>query len=316
MGRVVISIDAELAWGYHDLERPPDERIRNARTAWRRVVDLFDEYSIPATWAVVGHLLLEECDGDHADHPLSETGWFESDPGTDATAADRWYGPDLVDAVRTAAVDHEIACHTFSHAIFDPDRLDEAAANAEVRRCVDLAAERDLSMESFVFPRNVIGFRETLARHGFTAYRGIAPPRWYDDSPVYPIAKVADFTVGDSPPPIVTPEIDEYGLVNVPASLYLFSFERGGRPLESVLDDHPVVRQAKLAVDEVADADGVAHLWFHPNNLTEAAHYDRLREVLSYVATQRARGRVDVETMAAVARRTRARNDAPELDDV
>ncbi len=312
MGRVVLSIDAELAWGFHDLQEPPADRLRDPRAAWRRLVELLEEFSIPATWAVVGHLMLEEGNGDHADHPLAGSGWFDADPECDATAAGHWYGPDLVEEVRSAAADHEIGCHAFSHVVFDRDRIDESTATAEVRRCVELADEWDLSLESFVFPRNVVGFREVLARHGFRAYRGNTPSRWYDDSAAYPLAKVADFAVSDSPPPIVSPKIDEHGLVDVPASLCLFSFERGAPVLEPVIGDHPVVRQAKLAIDEVADGDGIAHFWLHPNDLVHESDYDRLREVLAYVATRRDEGRLTVETIGDVARQTLDRRDVPE----
>jgi hypothetical protein len=99
----------------------------------------------------------------------------------------------------------------------------------------------------------------------------------------------------------VTPEVDEYGLVNIPASLYLFSLEGiAGEVSTSVLGD-PVVRQARLGVDEAVRSDGVFHLWLHPNNILGPAAVERLERVFAHV-----RDRVDetdlrIETMRSVA---------------
>lgn len=309
MGSVVISIDSELAWGFHDLPDPPESRIRKARRAWHRAVDLFDTHSIPATWAVVGHLLLDECDGDHPDHPAADSGWFDADPGGDEATNERWFGSSLVAAISDATVDHELGCHSFSHVLFDRDRITTEIAQAELQRCETIARERGLSFSSFVFPRNVVGFRELLPQYGFRAYRGVAPARWYDDSTVYPLAKFASYTVGSTAPPLVHPEVDDHGLVNIPASLDLFSLEGPARQLAETVGEDPVVRQAKLGIDAAADGSGVFHIWLHPNNLVDEADFDRLRRVLSYVAEQRDRGRIDVETMADVTDRTMAESD-------
>ncbi|MDQ2052035.1 polysaccharide deacetylase family protein [Natronolimnohabitans sp. A-GB9] len=308
MGSVVISIDAELAWGFHDLPDPPEPRIRRARSAWVETVDLFDEYLIPATWAVVGHLLLEECNGEHADHPAATSGWFDADPGGDGTENDLWFGTNLVDAIREADADHEVGSHSFSHVIFDRDRITPEIAAAEFRRSAAVARERDLSVSSFVFPRNIVGFRELLPKYGFEAYRGRAPPRWYDDSKLYPLAKFVSYTVGTEGPPLVKPEIDEHGLVNIPASLDLYSFEGPARTAARPFGEDPIVRQAKMGIDAAAESPGVFHIWLHPNNLVDQADVDRLRRVLSYVAERRDEGRLSVETMADVAERTLAKH--------
>lgn len=303
MGTVVVSLDSELAWGFHDLESPPEQRLRQARTGWQRAIELFDSYSIPATWAIVGHLLLNECEGAHLDHPAAESGWFSADPGGTETESEQWFGSTLVEQIIDADTEHELACHSFSHVMFDPNRITTEIAAAEVRRCTAIARERGLSFSSFVFPRNVVGFRDVLSRHGFEAYRDASPSRWYDGSSLYPLAKFATYTGGDTPPPIVRPAVDEHGLVTIPASLDLFSFEGIARRLTRAVGEDPVVRQAKMGIDAVTERDGVFHIWLHPNNLVRESDFDRLRQVLSYIAIKRDRGLLSVETMADVAQR-------------
>ncbi len=54
---------------------------------------------MPVTWAVVGQLLARERDTRDA-------------PGPDAL----WYAPDLIDEIRSARQNHEIAFHGYTHA--------------------------------------------------------------------------------------------------------------------------------------------------------------------------------------------------------
>ncbi len=305
MGSVVLSVDAELAWGFHDLTDPPGRRIRNARWGWHQLLDVLEDYDVPATWAVVGHLLLESCDGRHADHPAAADGWFERDPGGSLERDDRWYGLDLVAAVRNARMEHEIGCHSFSHVVFDPE-TDRDVVHAELERCVSIAERHDLSLESFVFPRNVVGHRDALAEYEFDCYRGVEPPRWYDDSRFRRLGKVASFVAGRTPPPLVVPEIDEYGLVNVPASLSLFSFEGAARSVVEPFAGDPVVRQAKLGIDAAASSDGICHFWLHPNDITSKRDVRRLRRIFAYIDARRRETELRVETMADVARRVSA----------
>ena len=60
-GIFIISLDFELNWGVHDvlsLERY-GENIIGAREAIPRMLELFNEFDIHATWATVGMLCFE-----------------------------------------------------------------------------------------------------------------------------------------------------------------------------------------------------------------------------------------------------------------
>jgi peptidoglycan/xylan/chitin deacetylase (PgdA/CDA1 family) len=294
VGSVVISLDAELGWGFHDLESPPVERVESGRRGWATMLELCDEYEIPATWAVVGHLMLESCDGRHDDHP-APNGWFERERIEWRDRPDLRFGPDLVRGVLDADVDHEFASHSFSHVLFGRLETDRALATAELDRSVELATEWGQSIESFVYPRNDVSHRDVLAEHGVVAYRGRSPTR---DG----VRGIFDSTIRRRSM-LVTPVVDEYGLVNVPASLFLFGFEGAARTVvESVWND-PMVVMARRGIDEAAEANGVFHMWLHPNNLVSKRDDRRMRAILAYVAHKRAETALTVETMADVARR-------------
>ncbi|WP_436346757.1 polysaccharide deacetylase family protein [Natronorubrum sp. FCH18a] len=294
MGSVVLSLDAELGWGFHDLEDPPDERVESGRRGWNVMLELLDEFDVPATWAVVGHLMLEDCDGTHADHP-APPGWFERERGSWRDREDLRFGPDLVTDLLEADADHEFASHTFSHVLFGGAETDRELADAELARATEIAAEWDQSIDSFVYPRNDVDHRDVLADYGISAYRGKSPTR---DG----VRGVFDSTLRDHSM-LVEPEIDEYGLVNVPASMFLFGFEGPARTVaESVWTD-PMLELARRGIDDAVDSDGVFHMWLHPNNLTSERDDRRMRSILSYLERKRSSTDLAVETMSDVARR-------------
>ena len=300
MGSVVLSVDAELGWGFHDQASPPRDRIAASRRGWLTLLELLDEYEVPATWAVVGHLFLSDCDGVHAEHP-TPIGWFDHERGPRQLPGDFRYGRGLVEAIRAASVPHEVGSHTFSHVEMGEEGTSRALARAEVAASIEVARDAGLELSSFVFPRNSVGHRDVLAAYGFQCYRGVQPD---DPGPglLRPARKLATATVGD-PPQLIRPTVDEYGLVDVPASMFLFGFEGLPRSVvEQVIGD-PVVRQARRGVDEVVETDRVFHMWLHPNNLVRERDVERMRSVLEHVVRARRETSLEIETMQEVADR-------------
>jgi peptidoglycan/xylan/chitin deacetylase (PgdA/CDA1 family) len=305
VGSVVLSLDAELGWGFHDLDRLPTPRVESGRRGWRRSLSLFDEFDVSATWAVVGHLMLETCDATHADHPAPD-GWFERERTTWQNRHGLRFAPDLVDAVLDADVDHELGCHSFSHVLFGDDDTTRELADAELERCRALATERGVDVTSFVYPRNDVDHRDALAEYGFTSYRGVSPT---PDG----VRGLVDTAVRNRSL-LVDPYVDEHGLVNVPASMFLFGFEgRARRVAESVWQD-PMVAQARRGIDEAARSDGLFHLWLHPNNLVDERDDERMRAILRFLDRRREQSGLTVETMGEVAERVLAASGRTDSD--
>lgn len=301
MGSVVISVDAELGWGFHDRESPPIHRLDAARDGWRHLLELFDEYRVPATWSVVGHLFLDDCDGVHAAHPTPPD-WFARERGAWRDRPDLRFGGDLVTALLDAPADHDVGCHTFSHVVASDPRITADVLRAELAAAIDAGAARGVEYDSFVYPRNAIDHREVLAEFDFAAYRGARRP---NRGRVVGLTKKLAAAVDPSRARLVEPFVDEYGMVDVPPSLFLFGFE--GRPrtvVETVWDD-PVARQAKHGIDRAAREDAVFHMWLHPSDLADRRSARRMRVVLEYVDEHRRESDLQVETMADVAERLR-----------
>lgn len=304
MGTVVLSIDAELGWGFHDYPAPerPTERIARSRWGWERLAETLEEYDIPATWAVVGHLFEQECAGAHVGHP-SPSGWFAHERGDDAMDEQYRFAPDLLADLVESELDHDIGSQTYSHVDFDADYATETLARSECDRAIEAAEAAGVSLDSFVFPGNRVAHREILVESGFRCYRGPQPERVADGSYSASLRKLAQAIVVRDPPPLVEPNIDEFGLVNIPASLYLFGFKGPARRILAATVGDPVLKRAKLGVDAAAAGDGICHLWLHPNNLTTEADLGRFRALCAHIDGARAETDLTVETMRSVADR-------------
>ena len=65
-GYFIFSLDTEVATGCFDLDEYRDKRFSPDGSAERKtisqLVELFEEFNIIDTWAIVGHLLFDKCE--------------------------------------------------------------------------------------------------------------------------------------------------------------------------------------------------------------------------------------------------------------
>jgi hypothetical protein len=174
-------------------------------------------------------------------------------------------------------------------------------AAAEVAAAVGAADAEGFAYDSFVFPRNAVGYRDLLADHGFTCYRsrGLRV-----EGRVRRAAHKLRPAVDPGRVRLVSPTVDEYGLVDIPPSLFVFGFEGAPRRLAEAVWDDPVVRHAKHGIDRASRESGVFHLWLHPNNLRAERDVERVRRIVAYAADRRDSTPLSIETMGQVAERT------------
>ncbi|MEO0562322.1 MAG: hypothetical protein AAF125_09410, partial [Chloroflexota bacterium] len=112
-------------------------------------------------------------------------------------------------------------------------------------------------------------------------------------------AHLIDRVMAITPPTYpLTAERIEDGLVNLPASQFLMSYDgvRARIPTESR------VQQAEKGLQRAVNRNEMFHLWFHPFNLGSSdAMFDALTQILALVYDYRAAGALQVRTMGAVA---------------
>jgi peptidoglycan/xylan/chitin deacetylase (PgdA/CDA1 family) len=311
-GAFTVSIDFELIWGTLDLFGPEGFRAAcriEREVVVQRLLDLFAEYDVSATWCVLGHLFLGECHQQngtkHPDivpphHAWVREAWFAHDPCTDEVRSPEFYGRTLVEKIRSCPVAQEVACHSFSHVIFGDEGCSEATAATEVEACVRVAREMGIELKSFAFPRNRVGHLPVLVRNGFRSYRGPGE-RWYEsEEATGALGRLAHLwdVVWASQPPTVIPQRDPSGLWNIPGSMIYF-------PMHGIRRFVPMSRRVKRAIkglDEAARTGRIFHLWFHPTNLADRteAMFAGLRAILEHAARLRREGRLTIASMDAL----------------
>lgn len=299
----VVSIDTEMAWGLNH-RQGQTYRYDRERLDMARLLELFDRYEIPATWAVVGHLMLDGCAPvDGVKHPeivrpdfeWFEGDWFDDDPGGAAAADSVWFAPDLVDAIRGARTPHEIGSHGFSHIMAGEPGCSRATFDSEMRAAVAAAEARGLALRSVIHPRNLVGHNDVLAGHGIVAYRGrrTPGPAGSDRYP-RPVRALIDLTMG-SERTAVRP-LAEGPLWNLPATI-LFNVDARPRTWQLW------IRQTERRLDQAVRRRSLFHVWFHPHNFRQRpdASFAVFERLCRAAARHRDRGRLDTTTMGQLA---------------
>lgn len=310
-GVFTLSFDFELIWGTLD-RAGPDGFARACAIEREQIVGkllaMLDDLEIPATWCVLGHVMLPSCWPSHGvkhpdivrpRHSWHPDDWFIDDPCGNELSNPNFYGASLVDRIRACGVPQEIGCHSFSHPIFSDSGCSQETAESEVAACTRIAAAQSIQMHSFAFPRNRVGHLDVLRKHGFVFFRG-PEPNWYErprtPASIRRAAHLTDVVLARRPPLVLPYRVGE--LWNVPGSMIYL-------PAHGIRRFIPVrrrVRRALKGLDGAAREKKLFHLWLHPTNLADRPPemLAGLRTVLEHASELRDRGQLAIAPMAAV----------------
>jgi peptidoglycan/xylan/chitin deacetylase (PgdA/CDA1 family) len=284
-GKLTISIDLELAWGFWDILTPEILRLSEAqeRPICDRLIALFDRYHIPATWAVVAAVL------DRAS--------AQGRPGNEAS----WYAPEIIERIRAAKTAHEIGSHGGRHVYYD--RMTAVEAEADIAFIKQVHRDNGLALDSFVFPRNALGHLDLLAQAGLRTFRG-PDTGWVRLAPKLGAraGKIVTFADKILPlPPTPARAQKDGALVDIPGSMLLPGRDGVRRFIV------PAVSRAKLAMGLAwARRSGQTfHFWFHPCNFYYRAEeqFATLDWFFQRAAEEASRGRIEICTMGSYAPR-------------
>lgn len=284
-------MELELGWGHHDrpVERrqPLSEGRAEETETLRELLKVCDDYDVPFTFDIVGHLLHERCTGSHDGPHASD--WFDTDPGTSVGRDPEFYAPDLVERITDTATDHEIGTHTYSHVLCDETSKEvidwELARVREVHERVGLPAPTSL-----VTPRHQRPPLDVLADHGIETLR--API-----SVESPDSRLATFAwiLGRNHPPCF---IDRTSTITrtscTPYPSLTAQHLRAGRS-----DPHPAFRAIpesirrwihrrflRQAVNNAIERDGHLHLWTHLYNLANEVQRHMVLDFIEWLGNR------------------------------
>ncbi|UIP00781.1 hypothetical protein Hbl1158_05330 [Halobaculum sp. CBA1158] len=302
-GTLTISVEIELGWGVHDLSGSAAEHLSTdgspERAHLRKLLRAADACGVPITFDVVGHLLLDDCDGSHSG-PY-EPGWFDADPGTDAAADPLYYAPEVAPAVLDAAVDHELCTHTFSHVLCGS--VDRAVVDHELRRARALHDELDAGSASIVPPRHSRPPNDLLREHGVRAARYAV-----DTSGNGRLRRLRELTVGPHPlwePAVVDGVLETY--CTTYPSLTAASLPSGQSPAPAPFRSVPAAVRRRLhgrylrrSTRRAIETGTPLHLWCHLYDLSNPHQWAVVAEYLEFLATV-PEGDLRIRTMASLA---------------
>jgi peptidoglycan/xylan/chitin deacetylase (PgdA/CDA1 family) len=283
-GVLCISIDLELGWGIWD--RPSEDYF--ARCAAHedeivaRLLALFTQYDVSATWAIVARLL---------ERPATT-------PAASSHGDRIWYAPHLIEAIRGARPVQDIGSHSYAHVYFGESPRDELERDLAAARRIH--GEHGLGFTSFVFPRNQVAHLDLLAAAGVRVFRSV-DRGWHMSIRqrlgriAGRIANLAD-KVAPVPPAVVSPIRHRNGLVELPSSMLLMS-RSGARRL---VRPEVAAWKGRLGVAAAARTGRIFHLWFHPSNFYHDTETQLgvLAEILAAAARLRDRDKLDIRPMS------------------
>lgn len=298
----ILSLDTEIAWGTYTNIDARAAAFAQYPELIRRLTCQLDIYEIPATWALVGHLLLPPGERPavtqpqytFADAPDSARVYGSDHP------ADWFYAPWLADTIQNMRAVQEIASHTMTHLLANDPAVTREMFAEQLRAVQHTHKAAGLPPpRSLVYPQNRIAHTDLLPEYGFTAYRG-REDSWYAGTPtaLQRPAHLVDRMIGTAPPIYAPKDCREGALVNLPASQFLMSYDG----VRARIPTAARVRQARLGLQKAIENHAIYHLWFHPFNLGSGdAMFDALTRILTMVWAARERGKLRTLTMAAAA---------------
>ena len=292
-GIFCISLDTELWWGVHD-SRTVKEYGANVLTGKKcipKILEMFEEFNIKATWAIVGFLFAKNKTEVLQNMPsVDELPQYEnekrssyrllSEIGEDEDSAPLNFYPSLIDTIKERK--QEIASHTFSHYYCAEAGQTIEQFKADLAAMNRIVARHGVELKSLVFPRNqsLSEYVKTLGDTGYVAFRGREENWIYNVKPVK-LSRLLRFVDAYIPLSGSNTFIAENGndCINIRGSRFF-------RPYNKKLFFMEFLKIARIKGQmKVAAKKGRSfHLWWHPHNFGGCPEKMllQLREILEY----------------------------------
>lgn len=313
----VISLDFELYWGLRDGRSLAAcrDHLEGTPEVVERLLDLFEQERVHATWATVGWLYAENAEEalgwmptGQDRRPASAYGYLAQLP-RDGSLDRYHFAKDLVARI-AATPGQELATHTLSHYTCLESDHTLAGFRHDLRLALRVAARRGSPMESIVFPRNQWSDAalRVCREEGVRFFRGtldhwlFRPRASEDETGLRRAMRLADAYVGLDAAGLAGERVAQVrshgGLVNVPASRFLRPIPKSA-PLRALR-----LRRVLSEMREAAERGGLYHLWWHPHNfgLHPRRSLEALRAIVGQLRLLRAQWGMRSLTMAEAGR--------------
>ncbi|MEO5347265.1 MAG: polysaccharide deacetylase family protein [Magnetococcus sp. YQC-9] len=303
-GIFTISLDFELYWGVRD-KRTIEEygaNIIGARSAIPKILELFVEFNVHATWAAVGFLFftnrnelkksLPNLFPEYTRSALSPYPIVFQEQGDHATIPDPYlFAPDLIDTI-CAYPGQEIGTHTFSHYYCLEKGQTVAQFQADLNHAASITRKKcGYQPRSLVFPRNQWNshYLHLLPKAGIHCFRGNELSWIYQASEdegqgyMQRALRLLDTYFNISGYNTYNlPDCRNSVPNNFPASRFLRPYSRKLAFLDSLR-----LKRITSSMNDAAIRQRLFHLWWHPHNfgINTEKNLDFLRKILLHFKT-------------------------------
>ena len=277
-GYLVISLDFELLWGVFDVvnHKEKEEYFEKTREVIPRVLELFSEYDIHATWAVVGMLFNRDWNEWRKNFPEVLPDYKKSELSAyifgkreaSNIPLESVFAPEIIKEINNVE-GQEIGTHTYSHYYCLEEGQQPSDFRADLQKTIQLSRSTGINIESLVFPRNQLKeeYLEICKELGIKNVRS-NPSSWYWRDTLSEAFFTKAARSGDAYLPFgkksykletSNPELP----TEQKASRFLRPVEKNG-----------ILRELKLKrieqeIELAARNKEVYHLWWHPHNFGE-----------------------------------------------
>ena len=296
-GSFVISLDFELMWGVRDVATIEQygNSILGVRESLPKVLDLFYEFKISATFAIVGLLFFESKEElssmiptiKPSYHNTNLSPYYEINSiGNNEKEDPYHYGMNLIKLIDQN--NHEISTHTFCHyyCLEEGQKINEF--EEDLKLAIKIAKKKNIEIKSIIFPRNQFNpaYLNICKKHGVLSYRGNEKSWIYRPSKANDQSLLKRFIrISDSYLNISGINIYDYKTIkktipfNIPSSAFLRPYIKKISFLDGLR-----LRRIKKGMTLAAKNNKVFHLWWHPHNfgLNQKENILFLRKILDH----------------------------------
>lgn len=280
-GKFVISLDFELMWGVWDKLTISEygENIKNVHHLFPKLLKLFNEYSVRATFSTVGFLFFKTKDDllrnipivkpDYKNSNLSPYNGYFKNVGNDYMTDKLHFAPDLIDLVKKDG-NHEIGTHTFSHYYCLEEGQTRDSFREDLKKAIEVGLMNDTKITSIVFPRNQFNtkYKAVCQELGIICYRGnesswmYTPVNGNDETIGRRLFRLMDTYINISGHNCYSDtELGSQMPMDIPSSRFLRPYNKKLKNLEGLR-----LKRIKKSMLHAAKHNKTFHLWWHPHN--------------------------------------------------
>ncbi len=291
-GYFVVSLDYELIWGMLDHKQFSDYR-ENVLGVWKvipRLLALFEQYSIAATWGVVGMIYNKDKEELCENIPSSLPSYCKKESSNylyiDAIKPQNeagYFAPNLIAQIANTP-GQELGSHTYSHYYCTEPGQTAEQFEADLKMAIKSAVSHGYeSPVSLIFPRNMCNdaYIDILKRNRIIAYRG-NPQIWTNRIPQKWVWAVRGFRLLDSYINITGYKCSNPHYNNKPVNIPASCFFRRASKFRFL--DKLKLRRIKKQMKYAATHNKVFHIWWHPHNfgINSDENIAQIKEIFEY----------------------------------